>query len=541
MDYTRQQMCGHKDYNLRTYTGNWREDVAREGDRMRNYLLKRASGELTGQKVQQRMSKALQPITLTPQHSDGHLRFGDIVMIQSAETKGVLSLDVETESQGRPGNFDVSVSGGCLPIARSVWTLMKAKDPNMEFYKKNKESDVVHYGQQLRLVNTIMGESNLSIASESQGPNTCLRGNKTGLERSEVTACVAGSLETLWLIHPAEVSWKVESEGYPVKTGDIVAFKAVKTNSYLSCEQGKKNNTFGFEEEVSTFHHKDQVTKQECKYIGARNTWGIVCAEAGSHFIPIHNGNQKSAIERVRTKILQRAGNLGFRGLTRSLRIMDDDGNKKLSRREFKEGLKVYGIHIDVSELDAVFNTFDRDGDGAISVGEFVRTIRGPMNSRRLTLVNMAYERIDTDKSGCVSFAELKSIYGQNLSQHPNVMSGSKTEREVLLEFISCWDKSGDGNVTPHEFQDYYNDISANIDNDDYFELMIRNAWHMSGGEGWCENTSCRRVLVIHNNGSQTVEEIENDLGIGPEDIDKMKEKLIEQGITDIKAIKLTF
>jgi hypothetical protein len=72
---------------------------------------------------------------------------------------------------------------------------------------------------------------------------------------------------------------------------------------------------------------------------------------------------------------------------------------------------------------------------------------------------------------------------------------------------------------------------------------MIRNAWHISGGEGWyvsihtyihacmqlttlflvkdilyidffplwmcrCANTSCRRVLVIHTDGRQTVEEI---------------------------------
>jgi hypothetical protein len=43
---------------------------------------------------------------------------------------------------------------------------------------------------------------------------------------------------------------------------------------------------------------------------------------------------------------------------------------------------------------------------------------------------------------------------------------------------------------------------------------MIRNAWHISGGEGWSANSSNRRVLVTHADGRQSVEEIKNDLGL---------------------------
>ena len=58
---------------------------------------------------------------------------------------------------------------------------------------------------------------------------------------------------------------------------------------------------------------------------------------------------------------------------------------------------------------------------------------------------------------------------------------------------------------------------------------MIRNAWHISGGEGWCQNTTCRRVLVTHTDGRQTVEEIKNDLGIAADDKAAMIARLVEQ------------
>lgn len=39
-----------------------------------------------------------------------------------------------------------------------------------------------------------------------------------------------------------------------------------------------------------------------------------------------------------------------------------------------------------------------------------------------------------------------------------------------------------DGKITKDEFIDYYTFISASIDNDQYFELMINNAWRINDG-----------------------------------------------------------
>ncbi len=46
-----------------------------------------------------------------------------------------------------------------------------------------------------------------------------------------------------------------------------------------------------------------------------------------------------------------------------------------------------------------------------------------------------------------------------------------------------------DGKVTLDEFIEYYTNISANIDNDAYFDLMMTNAWNLDG-KGNTNNTA---------------------------------------------------
>lgn len=40
---------------------------------------------------------------------------------------------------------------------------------------------------------------------------------------------------------------------------------------------------------------------------------------------------------------------------------------------------------------------------------------------------------------------------------------------------------TNDSSITLEEFIEYYNNISASIDNDDYFALMMNNSWNIKG------------------------------------------------------------
>lgn len=162
--------------------------------------------------------------------------------------------------------------------------------------------------------------------------------------------------------------------------------------------------------------------------------------------------------------------------------------------------------------------------------------LQGVLNDRRKAIVQLAFEVLDADRSGAIDIRDLIGRY--NASAHPDYRAGKRTEQEILQDFLLNFQvgREKDAVVTRQEFEEYYANLSASIDDDDYFELVIRNAWHISGGEGWCENSTNRRVLVRHADGRETVEELRNDIGISRKDTDKMVDKLRAQGV-DVKTL----
>ena len=252
---------------------------------------------------------------------------------------------------------------------------------------------------------------------------------------------------------------------------------------------------------------------------------------------PFGNPEARSVIKKVVDKMKARYGDTGVRGFTKGFSMMDKDRSGGISKEELFNGLQRYGVQVTLADMDVLVKHFDRRGDGQVDLTDFLRSMRGHMKSKRKELVGLAYQILDRNGDQKVTLGELAQAYSAD--KHPAVLKGQKTQDEVMQEFASSWDKSGDGVITWEEFLDYYHDLSANIENDEYFELMIRNAWHISGGEGAAQNTSCRRVLVTYKDGHQTIEEIKNDLGIRADDKDKMKRALESQGCKDIIKIDL--
>jgi calcyphosin len=198
----------------------------------------------------------------------------------------------------------------------------------------------------------------------------------------------------------------------------------------------------------------------------------------------------------IRQKIVSR-GARGIMGLGRIFRIYDDNGNGQLDIEEATKAFAELRLGLTDQQTLRAFRIFDRDGSQTISYEEFLREVRGEMNDFRRGLALRAFSIMDRDGSGCLGISDIKGVY--NASHHPDVVAGKRTEDEVLFEFLDtfeahhsdCVEDKRDGTVTKSEWLEYYNNVSMSIDSDEYFALMMNNAWNLDGSmdanakKGW--------------------------------------------------------
>ncbi len=82
-----------------------------------------------------------------------------------------------------------------------------------------------------------------------------------------------------------------------------------------------------------------------------------------------------TGIDQLREQLFAR-GVRGIVSLQRRFRIMDDDSSGALNLVEFKKGIRECNLSMVDSDLNALFNYFDRDRNGSISFNEFIEGVR---------------------------------------------------------------------------------------------------------------------------------------------------------------------
>ena len=151
-----------------------------------------------------------------------------------------------------------------------------------------------------------------------------------------------------------------------------------------------------------------------------------------------------------------------------------------LNYEEFREGLVDFGLEMTEEEQDECCRIFDANGDGTVDIDEFLLKLRPPMNAARKALVAKAWAKLDSNGDGVLTVMDFEKLY--DYKEHPKYVTGEWTPKQVFENFMKTFDSptDPDGVITLEEFVLYYTGVSSNIDNDLYFDLMMRKAYKLS-------------------------------------------------------------
>ena len=205
------------------------------------------------------------------------------------------------------------------------------------------------------------------------------------------------------------------------------------------------------------------------------------------YFTPEMPGDKKSEaspVEKFRNTIKKR-GVRGVMAMRRAFMIADENDSKTLNLPEFIKFCHNYRIPVVGRDINLLFEEFDKDRSGEINYEEFIYAFVGEMNDRRKNLIKILFDSFDKNKTGFINLDEVRNNYSPK--NHPDVLSGKKTEDEVLAEFLDTLQyhfsllksnkEEKSNKIGFDEFLEYFNNISVGIEDDDYFEEVIKSGF----------------------------------------------------------------
>ena len=218
------------------------------------------------------------------------------------------------------------------------------------------------------------------------------------------------------------------------------------------------------------------------------------------------NLKENESLIQFRKLLISRGAKSIFR-FQRMLSIYDRNHSGLISFDNFYTIFQAYYINIPLTDIKAIFALFDttkinnkNNNDNysndemymdpsmfRIKYDDLLKSVIGIMPVKRQLLIKKVYDSFNKDNEGKIMTSEIKTRF--NYKKHPDALSGKKAPNEIysdFLDFLETFREYNDNlkggysfSMSFEEFFDFYNEISMTIEDDDYFEIMIKNCWEL--------------------------------------------------------------
>ena len=287
------------------------------------------------------------------------------------------------------------------------------------------------------------------------------------------------------------VSMGIEDDSYFIS----LIQNSWKLNPYYKFNQniqGQSDNSSNFNE--ITYSHGN-IKNQKIRIGAAAAPFGTDMTPKTEDKRPFYYQQEVSQDNKIKVispyelfkAALKKRGIRGIMAMRRAFIIADENDSKTLTLPEFIKFCHDYRIPLSGNEINILFEEFDTNKSGDINYEEFVSAFVGEMCERRKRLITILFETFDKNKKGFIDLDDIRNSYSP--INHPDVISGKKTEDEVLAEFLDNLqyhfsllksDKEQDiKTINIEEFLAFFNNISAGIEDDDYFENVIKAGFNL--------------------------------------------------------------
>ncbi|XP_004594640.2 cilia- and flagella-associated protein 161 [Ochotona princeps] len=264
-------------YGPRVRMGNWNEDVYLEEERMKDFLDKRARGQLLIQRNRRLKSALLRPTQLSVPE-DGYIHFGDHVMLVNPdypETEAELVLAGDLSLCMTPDEIKVCLSDELevpcglsaaqvkTPVSRNTFVVLSAGGD------ATATGEVLRYGQNFCL--GIAGGVENMMLYLSSDHRTLLKSSKRSWLQ-EVTLTDEVSHLNCWQAAFLDPQLRLEYEGFPIPANTKLLISHCYTNRALAAHRHLFVSTyFGKEAEVVAHTYLDSHRVEKPK-----NHWMLV-------------------------------------------------------------------------------------------------------------------------------------------------------------------------------------------------------------------------------------------------------------------------